>query len=105
MGDIKIPEWIAPPKEIKIRCEKITELGDSKELMIFIKINGEDLTAFIPPTMDFVINMVEKTVKAILVAKFNDDYLVDLPVETLTSGPRIRIPKDYIREVVVDEAA
>lgn len=101
MGNVKAPEWIAPPREIRIRCEKITKIGNSEELMIYIKINGEDFTAFIPPTMDFIINTVEKTIKAFLVAKFDEDLLVDLPVETLTSGPRIRIPKAHIDEVVI----
>lgn len=102
MGKVQIPIWLEP-KEIQIRYEKVTHLKDTKEVMVHIRVNGEEYAVFIPHGIGFVLDSENKTIKAWLVAKFEDDLLVDLPVETLTSGQRIRIPKDHIDEVVFAE--
>lgn len=103
MGKVQVPNWIESPKQISIRCEKITKIEGTQELLIHIKINGDDFTIFLPEENSPVIDISNQTIKANLVATFNEDYLVDLPVDTLTSGPRIRIPKAQIPEVVIEK--
>lgn len=86
----KIPEWRISPEPVRIKCSTIENTERSGELIVQFKTNGNTFTSFVPET--FVDRHAFKLQGAI-VADFDEFWLVDLPAETLTSGPRILVPK------------
>jgi hypothetical protein len=63
--------------------------GHPGELIVQFAVNGEWFTSFVPE--EFV-DKANKRLMGLIVADFDDSWLVDIPAETLTSGPRIQVP-------------
>ena len=86
----QIPVWLSQPEPAKIQCTFVGRgLGKEEYSVQFIG-NGESYTAFVPSVY---IDPATKQMDILIVAEVGDEFLIDLPVDTLTSGTRIRIPK------------
>ena len=95
-------EWKKPPENVWLKCMEVS----AKEHQPFYRIfqeyvvqfctNGLLYTAFVPEEFMDVEN---GRLAAQVVAEYGDDLLVDIPVETLTTGTRVRVgiwEKDHI---------
>lgn len=92
MAAPRIPDWKVPPEPVQIKCTVIRDSGHPGELIVQFESKREKYTAFVP---DFVVDRERQTIYAYIVAEVDPDaWLVDLPAETLTTGPRIRVDKD-----------
>ncbi len=88
----RIPQWKVPPEPVQIKCTVIKDSGHPGELIVQFESKREKYTSFVP---DFVVDRERQTIHAHIVAEVGPDaWLVDLPAETLTTGPRIRVDKD-----------
>ena len=78
------------------RAKISTELI-SGELVINIQAGEQSYGALIRPEL---VNRESSppTIPARVVAEWNGDLLVDLPIDTLTSGSRIRVQKSVVIE-------
>ena len=88
MATQKIPKWRAEPQEVWVNCERIKELDQGGESIVHFVVNGEKYVSFVP--VEFV-NLADFRLQALVIADVEGDLLVDIPVETLTSGPRILV--------------
>ena len=96
-----VPQWRLQPEPVRIRCQLITNGPQPNELIVQFKINGDEFTALVP--VQFV-DKSNQTLAGLIVADFGDSWLIDIPSETLTSGPRIRVP-DSEKQIVITSAA
>ena len=99
---MQVPQWWEEPEPVELRCEKVLPGQHSNECIVQFKVNGDHFTAFVP--IEFV-NEKELTLAARIIADFGDSWLIDIPSETLTSGPRIRVGEKEKESVVVRRAA
>ena len=97
----KFPMWKLDPEPVLILCQVIKEGSKREELIVQFKINGDVYTAFVPEQF---VNREKSGLKAFIVADFGDSWLIDIPTETLTSGPRVRVPDDEKASVVLNLA-
>ena len=87
-----IPSWRLEPEPVLIPCHTIKEgkgwlLPD--ELAVQFRMDGEEYTSFVPARF---VDRERSGLMAAIIADCEDSWLVDIPVETLTSGPRILVP-------------
>ncbi len=94
--------WKDEPELVWVQCDKvkpdIQPFQALNEVVVSFKINGGKYTAFVPK--EFV-DLEKRRIAATIVADYGNDYLVDLPVETLTSGPRILVPESEKGNLVI----
>ena len=87
-------KWRTEPLNIWLQCSRINsdiqQFRALNELVVHFEINGSKYTAFVPE--EFV-DIEKQLISAMIVADCGNDYLVDLPVETLTSGTRFLVPE------------
>ena len=84
-------------REVRLPCEISAELNTG-ELIIDIQAGGDQsYGALIRPEL---VNRESSpaTIPARVVAEWNGDLLVDLPIDTLIAGSRIRVRKDIVVE-------
>ena len=93
----QIPKWRAEPEQVWVNCENIKESDLPEELIVQFWSNGEHFTSFVPKRF---VNYADRRVQAIIIADVEEGLLVDIPAETLTSGPRILV-KDSEKEQVL----
>lgn len=95
-------EWRAEPSQVWLQCSRmnsdIQQIRALNEIVVHFEINGSKYTAFVPE--EFV-DVEKRLISALIVADYGNDYLLDLPVETLTSGVRFRIPEAEKGNLVV----
>ena len=94
----QLPEWRNQPELIWIRCNTVNKVEQNKEYVVQFKTNGGEYTAFVPE--QFIDDKISG-LKAYIVADIGDSCLVDIPVETLTSGSRIRLQNCEKNSVIV----
>ncbi len=95
---MEVPRWLAEPKSVWIRCQHISAGQRPDEFIVQFKVNGDEFTAFVPKQF---VDQSTKTLAGCIVADYEDSWLIDIPVETLTSGPRIFVPDAEKESVVV----
>ena len=93
-----VPQWRLQPEPVRIRCQLIVNGPQPNELIVQFKIDGDEFTAFVPAQF---VDQVNKTLAGLIVADFGDSWLIDIPSETLTSGPRIRVPETEKQSVIM----
>ncbi|PKB70420.1 MAG: hypothetical protein BZY87_10670 [SAR202 cluster bacterium Io17-Chloro-G6] len=99
MAIINIPQWRPNPEQVKIRCTDIRHDMSPNEMVVQFKVNGNSYTLFVMPSM---VNVEERTMDAMIIADLDDSgFLIDLPSETLTSGPRIQISQKDAETVII----
>ncbi len=97
----QVPTWRSEPKQVWIKCQVVNSSGHPGELVIQFVANGEQFTSFVPEKF---VDAANKRLMGFIVADFDDSWLVDIPAETLTSGPRIRIRDLEKNSVIVMDA-
>ncbi len=96
----EIPKWRAEPQQVWVNCEKIKESDLPEELIVQFRSNGEHFTSFVPKRF---VNHADRRLQAIIVADVEEGLLVDIPAETLTSGPRILVTESEKEQVLTFE--
>lgn len=98
---MQIPTWRPEPELVWIRCQAIKEGRQPKEMIVQFEVNGDEYIAFVPHQF---VNLEMSALQGLIVADYGDSWLIELPTETLTSGPRIRVPESEKEAVVVSTA-
>ena len=95
--------WKQQPVHVWISCSKVSTgvewLRELNELLVQFEIDGERYTAFVPEQF---VDVDKQQMEAQIVADCDDDLLVDIPVETLTSGLRFLVPAAERANVLVE---
>ena len=94
------PRWRIDPEKVWVKCNVIQKSSLPGELVVQFKVNGDEFTAFVP---DSFVNQSKKALMGFIVADVGQnwqDWLIDLPMETLTSGPRIRVAESEKSKVI-----
>ena len=94
----KVPEWRDEPQQVWITCHEIRDLPQMEECVVLFRVNGEEFTSFVPKRF---VDAQSKAMQGAIVAEFDGDLLIDIPAETLTSGPRILVPESQIKSVLI----
>ena len=84
----KIPQWRVKPQEVWVNCQDVKELNQEEEFIVHFEANGEEYVSFVPKRF---VDLGERRLQALVIADVDGGLLVDIPVETLTSGPRILV--------------
>ncbi len=86
------PVWRTDPESVWIHCKPIDwdaqpyqALG---ELVVHFSLGGKMYTTFAPREL---IDVQRNLMQAAIIADCDDDLLVQIPAETLTSGPRFLV--------------
>jgi len=98
---MRVPEWLKEPEVIWIKCTIIGQDSESGELVVRIKVNGDEFTAFV--SANFV-DQQKSLLQGYHIANWGNDLLVDIPGESFTSGSRIRVPEAEKTSVIVPAA-
>ncbi|MCY4623395.1 MAG: hypothetical protein OXC99_00065 [Chloroflexi bacterium] len=88
MTTLKIPRWRTQPQQVWVNCQLIRDLGRDEEFVVHFIANGEHYISFVPKRF---VNATARLLQGLIVADVEGGLLVDIPVETLTSGPRILV--------------
>lgn len=89
----KLPELKDEPEPVWIALQEVKELSYPEECLVQFKVHGEQFVSFVPRKY---VDLEKKLMYGVVFAEYEGNLLVDIPAETLTSGPRIRVPKDEI---------
>ena len=85
----RIPEWRIDPEQVWLRCKDMTDLNEG-EVVVHFMTNKEQYVSFVPKRF---LDRSKLMLQALVIADVEGGLLVDIPTETLTSGPRIFVPK------------
>ena len=99
MATPAIPQWKVDPEQVWLKCEDVRELNEGEALVSFTA-NAEQYVSFVPKRF---LDMTRCRLQALVIADVEGGLLVDIPVETLTSGPRLFVPA-WEQEAVLDFA-
>ena len=92
LGRIEIPEWLTPPRPGALKCTYVGDDESSIEFPVQFKVNGNIYTSFVPAE---AVDFDKGQIFIRIIGSLNDgSYLIDLPSDTLTSGPRLKVHKD-----------
>ena len=94
---VKIPEWRVNPF---VNCLTVHELPEHQECIVQFQTQGGNFTSFVPKR--YVIPD-GKYLYAAIIADVADGVLVDIPAETLTSGPRLLVRNSEMDSVLTFE--
>ena len=87
-------EWREVPTDVWLKCFKISGKEQQPfykalgELIVHFQANSKDYTSFVPERF---VDLENRLLAAVIIADYGDDLIVDIPAETLTTGPRIRV--------------
>ena len=96
----QIPVWKEKPIPVMVRCQDIHQWPESSDLVVQFQTSERHYTAFVEPKY---VKEGEKLLVAAVIADVGEegDWLVQIPVETLTSGPRFLVRAGERDEVLV----
>ena len=80
-----------------MKCEDVRELNEGEAVVSFTA-NAEQYVSFVPKRF---LDMTRRRLQALVIADVEGGLLVDIPVETLTSGPRLFVPESEQEAVLV----
>ncbi len=95
-----VPVWRESPEPVWINCKEVFEDTPFKavnEVIVQFVINNEEYTAFV---LKKFINPHIPGLQAFIVAEHRGGLLVNMPTETLTSGPNILVPLEEVDKVL-----
>ncbi len=95
---LKIPLWRQEQEPVWIACRAIEALPEIEEHVVQFMANGELYTAFVPSRF---VNLDKRAIAGQIIADIDEGILVDIPTETLNSGPRIIVTNSERNEVLV----
>ena len=85
-------EWFKDPIPVWIKCREIFEDNPFKavgEVIVQFVVNNQEYTAFV---LKKFVNPDIPGLQGFITGKDLGDFLVNMPTETLTSGPNIVVP-------------
>ncbi len=85
---IKIPYWRLNPEQVFLNCLAVVKAPNEREYVVQFETSNGKFTAFVP---NQYVNVEGKYISAAIIADVDGGVLVDIPVETMTSGPRFLI--------------
>lgn len=92
MPKFEMPKWISPPQQGTLKCIYVGKGDVDWERAVQFEVDGRKYLSLVP--VDSV-DAERKTLSVNIIGSFKDgSYLVDLPAETFTSGPRFQIRGD-----------
>ena len=93
----KMPDFKLDPESVWIALQEVRESPRPQEYLVQFKVHGEQFVAFIPRKY---VDFEKKRMFGVVYAEFEGDLLVEMPAETLTSGPRMRVPKNEVESLL-----
>ncbi len=92
MTKFEMPEWISPPRRGTLKCVYVGKGDVDWERAVQFEVDGHRYTSLVPAE---AVDLDQKTLQISIIGLLADgSYLVDLPAETFTSGPRFQIRGD-----------
>ena len=92
MPKFEMPKWISPPQRGTLKWIYVGKGDVEWERAVQFEVDGRKYLSLVP--VDSV-DAERKTLNVSIIGSFKDgSYLVDLPAETFTSGPRFQIRGD-----------
>ena len=92
MQKLEMPEWIWPPLSGVLKCSYVGRGDVEWQRAVQFEIDECKYTSLVPAE---AVDEEQETITISIIGSLEDGtYLMDLPAETLTSGPRLRIRKD-----------
>ena len=85
------------PEPVWIALQEIRKSDRPEEYLVQFKVHGEQFVSFVPRKY---VNFEKKQMFGVVFAEYEGNLLVELPAETLTSGPRMRVPEDEIESLL-----
>ena len=93
----KMPDFKLDPESVWIALQEVRDISRPEEYLVQFKVRGEQFVAFVPRKY---VDFEKKRMFGVVYAEFEGDLLVEMPAETLTSGPRMRVPRDEIESLL-----
>lgn len=94
---IKVPEWRDNPQAVFVNCLTVHEFPGHDEYIVQFQTHEGHFTSFVPKR--YVIPD-EKYMYAAIIADVEGGVLVDIPAETVTCGPRLKVLKSEMDSVL-----
>ena len=94
---VQAPAWRVEPEPVWISCQEVKTVEPDRELLVQFMASGKSYVAIVPKRF---VNQADKSLQGFIIADCDDDLLVQLPVETFTSGSRILV-RDTERDAVL----
>jgi len=92
MPKLEKHEWIWPPLQGSLKCYYVGRGDVEWQRAVQFEIDERKYLSLVPKE---AVDEEQKTMMISIIGLLEDGtYLIDLPAETLTSGPRLRIRKD-----------
>ena len=92
MAHFETPEWISPPRPGALTCTYVGRGDVDWQRAVQFEVSGQRYTSLVPVE---AVDQDRKTLRISIIGSLRDgSYLVDLPAETFTSGPRLQIRRD-----------
>ena len=92
MTKFEMPKWISPPQQGALKCVYVGKGDMDWERAVQFEVDGRRYMSLVPAES---VDSERKTLSVSIIGSFTDgSYLVDLPAETFTSGPRLQIKND-----------
>ncbi len=92
MAIFETPEWISPPRTGELECVYVGRGDVDWQRAVQFVVNGHRYTSLVPVE---AVDSERKRLRIKIIGSLKDgSYLVDLPAETFTSGPRLQIRRD-----------
>ncbi len=93
----KLPELKDEPESVWIALQEVAESDRPDEYLVQFKVHGEQFVSFVPRKY---VNFEKKQMFGVVFAEYEGSLLVEIPAETLTSGPRMQVPPDEIESLL-----
>ena len=92
MTKFEMPKWISPPQRGSLKCIYVGKGDMEWERAVQFEVGGRKYMSLVPADS---VDAERKTLSVSIFGSLSDgSYLVELPAETFTSGPRLQIQKD-----------
>lgn len=95
---VQAPTWRVEPEQVWISCQEVKAVEPNRELLVQFMADGASYVALVPERF---INQANKSLQGFIIADCESDLLVQLPVETFTSGSRILVRDAERRDVLM----
>jgi hypothetical protein len=96
----QVPIWRGQSVPVWIQCQSVArhKFLLPYEVAVHFEVDGKQFTSFVNEKF---VDQDNKRLAGAIIGDFNDNWLVDIPAETLISGPRLLVPKVDQGSVVV----
>jgi len=95
---VQTPAWRVEPEQVWISCQEVKTVEPNRELLVQFVADGASYVALVPERF---VNQANKSLQGFIIADCERDLLVQLPVETFTSGSRILVRDAERRDVLM----